>query len=219
MKSYTLLFSLLLSIFILFPSDTFACACCAERGFYSIQTVKPDDYYLDILQKIQFAENTELYLGAGDFGSVRGLETLINANSEFGLETFSLTDAFNAKTWRLNFKSKNGKTGTLVLPMPAQMLQFKADIHDNSDKGLGPVLYKEMRFKGNVQTGGGFFQSGIVKPTTYFLVFQGRGNACDNPEDYTNWRLEINGKKADYAFIGKLNSGNSEVPKDENGQQ
>lgn len=216
MKSYALLFSLLLSNFILFPSDAFACACCAERGFYLIQTVKPDYYYLDILDKINFAENAELYLGAGDFETVKGLESLINRNSESGLEMFSLNDSFATKTWRLNFKSKNGKTGTLVLPMPAQMLQFKVDTHDNSDKGLGPVLYKEMRFKGNVQTGNGFFQTGIVKPTTYFLVFQGRGNACDNPEDYTNWRLEIDGKKANYAFFGKLSSGNAQNSENEN---
>ncbi|MGI8641023.1 MAG: hypothetical protein ACR2MG_13900 [Pyrinomonadaceae bacterium] len=69
-----------------------------------------------------------------------------------------------------------------------------------------PLLYKEWRFKGNVQIGNGFFQTSIVQPTTYFLVLQGRGNGCDNPEDFTHWRLEIAGKKASYAFFGELKS-------------
>ena len=87
------------------------------------------------------------------------------------------------------------------------MLTYKVDIHDDkTSAGGGPLLYKEWRFKGNVQTGKGFFQTGIVKPTTYFLVMQGRGNGCDNAEDFTHWRLEINGKKANYKLNGKLNS-------------
>ena len=52
--------------------------------------------------------------------------------------------------------------------------------------------------------GGGFFKSGIVRPTKYTLIFQGRGNNCDNAGDFTNWRLAINGKKASYAFYGKM---------------
>jgi hypothetical protein len=66
-----------------------------------------------------------------------------------------------------------------------------------------------------VQTGNGFFQSSIIKPTTYFLVLQGRGNNCDNAEDFTHWRLEITGRKADYAFFGELSSGNSTQAKNQ----
>jgi len=36
------------------------------------------------------------------------------------------------------------------------------------------------------------------------LIFQGRGNRCDNAEDFTHWRLEISGKKTSYAFFGEL---------------
>jgi hypothetical protein len=66
-----------------------------------------------------------------------------------------------------------------------------------------------------VQTGTGFFQKSIVKPTTYFLVFKGRGNGCDNSEDFTHWYLEIRGKNAEYEFFGKLDSANSEFVFDE----
>jgi hypothetical protein len=36
------------------------------------------------------------------------------------------------------------------------------------------------------------------------LVLQGRGNGCDNAGDFGNWRLQVSGEKADYAFYGKL---------------
>jgi hypothetical protein len=60
---------------------------------------------------------------------------------------------------------------------------------------------EEWRLEGEVK-GSGIFRSGL--PAKYMLVFQGRGNACDNPEDFRNWRLEVRGEKARYAFYGKL---------------
>ena len=66
-----------------------------------------------------------------------------------------------------------------------------------------------------MQSGSGFLQRSIVKPTTYFLVFKGRGNGCDNTEDFTHWYLEIRGKNARYEFFGKLDSANSEFVFDE----
>ncbi len=201
-----LLFSV--AVFILFPINSLACACCSEDGFYSISTGKPLDYNLELLQQIKFAQNAELYLGAADFDDLKGLEELTKNAGDEDLSQFILNGSYAAKTWKLNLKAKNGKTGTLNLPLPAQMLTFKVDIHDGKKSGGGgPLLYKEWRFKGNVQTGNGFFQSSILKATTYFLVLQGRGNGCDSAEDFTNWRLEIDGKKANYKFFGELESG------------
>ncbi len=195
-----------LTIFMIFPTDSFACACCSEAGQYNIWTKKPNDYTLEVLQDIKFAQDPLLYLTEGD--DIKGLESLISTPENVEYWKFNLTDSFSAKTWKLDFKDYKGKTGTLVLPLPKQMVDFQVDIHDGKKSGGGgPLLYKEWRFKGNVQTGNGIFQAGIVKPTTYFLVLQGRGNSCDNAEDFTNWRLEINGKKADYKFFGKLASG------------
>lgn len=65
------------------------------------------------------------------------------------------------------------------------------------------MLYKEWRFQGAVK-GDGVFNHGLMAPAKYFLVFQGRGNNCDNAEDFTHWRLEITGRKARYAFYGAL---------------
>ena len=96
----------------------------------------------------------------------------------------------------------------LTLPLPSQMVNFKVDIHDEpDDRPNGPRLYKEFRFKGNVSGGTGMFRSSVLRPATYFLVFQGRGNGCDNASDFTHWRLEIDGSRAQYAFYGELASG------------
>lgn len=216
MKSKLLLFAAWLSISALFPANAVACACCAESGHYSIGTSKPGEYQLDILKEMTFDKTAELYLTAADFEAVKGLGAIEAEMFAAESDTIGFSSVFAAKNWKLNFKTPKGKTGTLTLPLPAQMLSFRVDIHDGKNSGGGgPLLYKEWRFKGSVQSGTGFLQAGIIKPTTYFLVFQGRGNGCDDLTNFTNWHLEINGAKAKYEFFGKLNSGISAV-KDKN---
>ena len=212
MKSKLFLFAALLSIAALFPTDAFACACCAESGHYSIRTSKPEEFQLNILQKMKFNKTAGLYLTVAGFELVKGLSVIEQEmftdswTAEPGAIGFS--SIFAAKTWKLNFKTPKGKIGVLTLPTPAQMVNFSVDIHDGKSIGAGgPMLYKEWRFKGNVQSGTGFLQAGIAKPTTYFLVFQGRGNGCDDVTNFTNWHLEINGAKAKYEFFGELDSG------------
>jgi hypothetical protein len=195
-----------------FSIDAFACACCSETGEYHISTGKPDKYNVDLLAEMKFDQAAYLFMNDGGFDVMKGLDSIAKAYESGSWvaspEDFSLINNFAAKTWKFNFKAKDGQAGVLTLPLPLQMVRFKADIHDGkSSGGGGPLLYKEWRFKGNVQTGSGFFQAGIVKPTSYFLVLQGRGNSCDNAEDFTSWRLEIDGRKARYAFFGKLSSG------------
>jgi hypothetical protein len=65
------------------------------------------------------------------------------------------------------------------------------------------LLYKEWRLEGEIK-GSGIFKNGMTAPAKYVLVLQGRGNGCDNAEDFGNWRLQVRGEKADYAFYGKL---------------
>lgn len=197
-----------------FSNNALACACCSETGTYLIRTDKPGEYEIGLLGEMKFDDAAYLYMTEAGFDGMKGLETIAKdydshdwtASPEF----FGLTNSFGAKTWKFSFKTKTGKNGALVLPLPMQMLSFKADIHDGKTSGGGgPLLYKEWRFKGNIQSGNGFFAPGIIKPTTYFLVLQGRGNGCDNAEDFSHWRLEISGRKADYAFFGKLSSGST----------
>jgi len=213
MKSKLFLFVALLTISALFPADALACACCADAGHYSIRTSKPEAFQLDILQEMKFDRTAELHLTDAEFAIIKGLDAINQEMSAKGWTPESGAIGFSsvftaAKAWKLNFKTPKGKTGTLTLPMPTEMLSYKVDIHDGkTGGGGGPLLYKEWRFKGVVQSGTGFLQAGIVKPTTYFLVFQGRGNGCDDLTNFTNWHLEINGKKAKYEFFGKLNTG------------
>lgn len=213
MRIFALATFFLLLIALVFPISSFACACCAESGTYIISTQKPDDYTIELLGKMKFDQSADLFMTEAGFDGIKGLSDIAKSydsnNWSASPEFFSLTNTFAAKTWKFNFKTKDGVNGVLTLPLPTQMLLFKADIHDKrTSGGGGPLLYKEWRFKGNVQTGNGFFKTSIINPTTYFLVLQGRGNGCDNAEDFTNWRLEVSGKKADYAFYGKLSSGN-----------
>ena len=194
------------------PSNALACACCSESGAYRISASKPDSYQLELLGKLRFADKAELYLTEAGEDGVKGLDKFFqNLPSQPSTiePSFNLSGAFTNKAWKLNLKDAKGQSGTLRLPIPQTMVNFSADIHDGKESGGGgPLLYKEWRFKGNVASGTGVFQAGIINPTTYFLVFQGRGNSCDNAEDFKHWRVEINGKKADYAFYGEMASGN-----------
>ena len=190
-----------------FADNALACACCAEPGTYMIWAGKPGEVELRILDSMKFDKKTTLYMTEAGFDSIKGLSEVEKEDSDVGGMwdgTFDLVNEFTKSGWKFTIKTPRGKTGTLVLPVPTQMVQYKVDIHDTEDAGLGVHLYKEFRFKGTVRSGTGFFGSSIVKPTTYFLVFQGRGNGCDDISDFTHWHLEINGKKADYEFNGKL---------------
>lgn len=210
------LFITLFAVICLMSSTTaaLACACCADAGTYSIWTGKPQTYIVDLLGEIKFDSKADLFMTEADFEIVKGLDDIKKemegGSWNYETDTFDLVNEFTKKAWKFTIKTPGGKTGTLTLPLPAQMVQFKVDIHDTKDTGLGVRLYKEFRFKGAVQNGTGIFRAGIVKPTTYFLVFQGRGNGCDNAEDFTHWHLEIEGKKANYEFNGKLSSGAAE---------
>lgn len=194
--------------------NALACACCADPGTYMIWTGKPQNYTLDLLGDMKFDTKADLYLTEADFEIIKGLDDIkkeMQSDSwNYETDRLDLVGEFTKRAWKFTIKTPGGKIGTLTLPVPAQMVQFKVDIHDTKDAGLGVRLYKEFRFKGNVQSGTGIFRSGIVRPTTYFLVFQGRGNGCDNAEDFTHWHLEIDGRKAKYEFNGKLSSGTTE---------
>ncbi|MBC7899966.1 MAG: hypothetical protein H7070_07910 [Saprospiraceae bacterium] len=193
-------------------SNAYGCACCAAPGEYSISTGKVDTFYIDILKGLRFDETATLFLTEADFAIIKGLDDLKReSDSDAWIASrneFDLVNTFIGKTWKFDLRSKTGKAGVLTLPLPTQILTFKVDIHDDEpDRPNGPMLYKELRFKGVVTGGTGIFRAGVVKPTSYFLVFQGRGNGCDNVSDFTHWRLEVDGRKASYAFHGKLSSG------------
>jgi len=193
------LFIFVIAVITLFsPSNVSACACCADAGTYSISTKKPTSFEFGELAKIKFG-TTNLFTTPGYPDDLKGIA--------LPSENFSLSGSLQSSLWKLNFKQEQNKSGTLNLTKPISMVAYMADLHDGKDTGLGVRLYKEWRFKYRVQSGTGIFQNGIAPVTEYFLVLQGRGNACTQAEDFTHWRLEITGKKANYAFFGTLSSG------------
>jgi len=198
-------FCLLAVLFLLAAtsSSAFACACCVDPGYYEISTSKPDDYTLSQLEDIKFDSATNLYMSEAGWDGLRGLDDLVKDEEANKSIDMNIVEAFLNKTWKLTIKTASGREGTLVLPMPVSMVKFKVDMHDN-EPGTETGLYKEFRFKGRVGSSTGFLKRGIVRPTTYFLVFQGRGNGCDSSADFTHWRLELDGPKAEYAFYGKV---------------
>jgi hypothetical protein len=210
-RSLIITVSLLLVVSL--PYNLIACACCADGDEYLIWTGKPDSTNLDILGEMKFDQDTSLIMNDPDLEDLKGLGVLKKdwESERLGgtAGDFDLVTTFTAKKWNFSFKTKgSGRTGVLSLPLPAQMVKFVVDIHDGRMFGAGgPALYKELRYKGTVAGGTGFFSGGIAKPTTYFLVFQGRGNGCDAVSNFKYWRLEIEGPKASYKFAGILSSG------------
>ena len=191
---------------LLLPSRVWACACCAHKGEYQIESVKPDGSTLSVMKRIRFGTKADLWTGEAE--PEVAAEGLVHP-----ADSYSLTGSLVGNVWKLTFRNGD-ESGTLDLPLPAKIFRFAADIHDGWTKpGYSePVLYKEWRFEGEVN-GTGVFKAGISAPTKYVLVFQGRGNSCDGAEDFTHWQLKIAGKKADYAFYGQLDA---PVPDDKN---
>ncbi len=183
--------------------STLACACCVDPGYYQISTTKPDAYILGEFANMKFDAAANLYEDVAGFDGIRGLDDLANDEKNGKNFDMNIVESFLHKTWKLTIKTTTGHEGTIVLPMPTSMVSFKVDVHDN-EPGTETGLYKEFRFKGTVGSATGFLKRGIVRPTSYFLVFQGRGNGCDSSADFGHWRLELAGPKADYALWGKL---------------
>jgi len=196
-RSAAALGSLLIILFVSLPA--LGCACCADRGFYSLTTQKVDSFYSTLLSDLDLTGPAELYLSAAGFDGIKGLKEIENDNAEGRLD---VTASYAQKTWRLNVRSGTAHSGVLWLAMPAVFTQCKADI-DGIDNGLGVSLFKEFKISGRVSNATGMFRS-AKKATKYTLVFHGRGNGCDDASDLTRWRVELDGPRADFAFFGKL---------------
>jgi hypothetical protein len=191
-----------LFLILAFSVNAIACACCAEPGVHSTWSGKLDGYRLDVLQEMKFGKTANLYMTEAGSDGVRGLDSIVAEINSNELPPMSLIDEFNGNVWKLNFKTSRGTAGTLSLKRPPSFTVFKVDLHD-TPSGQNTILYKEFRFSGTA-TGTGFFKAGLARPAPYKLVFQGRGNNCDNASDFTHFRVELDGPRARYAFFGKM---------------
>jgi hypothetical protein len=197
MKSSRILYFIFaLTYFSLSVNAAEYCACCAEPGQYSISVRKPTSPEIEILKAIRFA-TANLYTTAAFPENIKGINT--------PGDSYSVSGAFQNNLWKFDFTDDKNKNGSLLLPMPATITAFETELYDREEfHSAGPILYKEWRFKFKVRRGTGIFQTGIAPATEYFLVLQGRGNNCPDVTDFKHWRLEVTGKKAGYAFFGKL---------------
>lgn len=189
--------SCLFLVFGLFSSSAFACACCAERGHYSIRTAKPSENQIAELQKLKF-QTAELYADAGYPDSIKGISPLN--------ESFSVTALLSGSAWTFDFRDDRQKTGKLNLTKPLSIIEYMVDLPGANNGESEVRLYKEWRFKYRVQNATGIFKNGFAPQSEYFLVLQGYGNVCTSAEDFTKWRLEVTGKRADFSFFGNLSA-------------
>jgi hypothetical protein len=187
------------------PTEARACACCSDTGTYSLQSNQSiSGYVLDQIKGIEFASAAQLFTvdGPDPEDQIKGLATFS--------ENHAITAVKESKQWRLKFQAEDGKSGELILVLPSKVATFAVDIHNGETNTAGrPLVYKEWRLEGRA-TGNEMFKEGFAAPARYTLIFQGRGNRCDNADDFTHWRLQISGKKADYAFFGELASARPE---------
>jgi hypothetical protein len=176
-------------------SAALACACCSEDGEYSISFRKAEEYELGEMKRMRLGRTAFLYLSEADGDEIKGIGQPST--------TYTTAGSLVGNTWKLSIRS-GPNSGVLELLLPEKVLFYNVDIHDGRrSAGGGPLLYKEWRFEGRVN-GTGLFKAGITGSTKYFFVLQGRGNGCNNAEDFGNWRLEVTGENAKYAFFGKL---------------
>jgi hypothetical protein len=185
--------ALALALFTFSAQDGRACACCSDDGAYSLTTDNITAYHFTQLGGMEFGPKARLFLTDAGDDQVKGISTVA--------EEYAATVKLDKKRWGLKFRAEDGKTGSLTLTVPTKVTDFDVDIHDGKKStGNGPLLYKEWRMEGAV-TGDGIFHKAKAR---YTLVFQGRGNRCDNGNDFTHWRLAVTGKNIDYSLRGEL---------------
>jgi hypothetical protein len=178
------------------PSTTFTCACCAESGEWFERTGRMAEYEIAELRNMEFDKTASTYMTAAGFEELKGLP--------LEYDSFELTSLLKPNlALTLNFKGERGERGSLILTLPRVATFFGADLHDAPEGSAGPILYKEWRFEG-LATGSGFLRAGLTRGTRFYLIFQGRGNNCLSSTDFRNWRLDIKGPRASYAFFGSM---------------
>lgn len=198
----------------LFAGNVFACACCAEPGTRVLYSAKTDTFVRDLVKEFKFAQKADLFTTEAGFEIIKGLAPIQKEDEAApGILEFTSAGVLSGKSWQITLKSPKALAATYSFAEPLKYSEFKVDIHDRTEMPLGPWLYKELRFEGLLTSASGFAKAGAVRGTKYSLVFQGRGNGCNEVEDFTHWRMDIDGPKAGYAFFGRLSSGR----KDPNG--
>jgi len=195
-KKYGALAFMLLMMALLWPARvSLACACCADTGEWFLDTATVGSSEIGELNRLRFSQT------ATTFQSEAGLDGITGISHP--ADSYTLTQTRAGRQWRLRFQDQQGHSGSLYITIPTSVTSYGADLHDGSlGGGGGPLLYKEWRATGGGLRGDGIFSGGITRDARFRLVFQGRGNSCENVEDYKNWLIEVKGRRAQYTLSG-----------------
>lgn len=198
----------LLMIIALSTESVHACACCSEPGTRVTYIQKTDQFIRDLVKQFEVAEKADIYMTEAGFDMIKGLNQIRKEDeSTTGMIDFFSSGSFTGRSWNITLRSPKGLGATYTMSMPLKYTEFKVDIHDEENRPNGPLLYKEIRFEGPLTSATGFAKAGVIRGTRFELVFSGRGLGCNEVTDFKHWRLEVTGPRADYAFYGKLASG------------
>jgi hypothetical protein len=176
-----------------------ACACCAETAWRldQVETLKPR--HTAELGQMRFAKEAKLRITGGEDNSrMQGVK-------EAG-ESLQLEASRPKERMAFAFRDAQGRSGTLSFRMPATISILEVDPRGaETDKGLGPTLYKEWKLTAHA-TGDGLFRAAVTRNTRITLVLHGRGNACTSADQFTDWTLLIYGPPGKFTLYGKLES-------------
>ena len=170
-----------------------ACACCTNPGECRVRQEKLLPQHPMVL-RVRFDTKARLYTGAAGLEGIKGI---VEPSEVYELEVTRRPDHF-----LFLFRDDKKKNGTLAVFLPRSYSIFEVDPRAEAGNAP-PILYKEWKITSKVEVSGIFTPSagGDQRIT---LIFQGRGNACTAPEDFTHWTLTMEGPKANYHFFGAL---------------
>ncbi len=151
------------------------------------------------VKEIGFGQRAELF-----YPEEAGVESIQGIKDTKGSYTISVSHEAGKTT--LSFLDElTHQKGTLGFTWPSAMSRFEVDTRD-APGGTGPRLYKEWRLTGSA-FGSGIFAPGMGRGQKVTLIYQGRGNHCTEPTDFTHWTLVVHGKIATYHLFGPLKQG------------
>jgi len=193
-----LAFPLMLAVMAPIASDSWACACCTNRGDRTVATRELDQSQSEIIKQFRFAPQARLSYGEMDLEDVRGITV------KSGVLNIRVDK--NKNIWKLSFDDRRGNTGTLAFSLPRTISIFEVDTRSRSgveSLGGGPLLYKEWKLTTGA-TGDGMLQGSVGRGQRATIIFHGRGNHCTSVEDFNAWTLVLWGPKAHVSLFGQL---------------
>ena len=182
-------------VFLAGPRAALACACCTNEGQRNVGTVALDSSKRQQIENLRFAGKAKLYTGEADVDSVEGIVT--------PSDEYAMTAAWRDNRLIFSLRDKNGRSGTLALPLPNSISMFEVDPRSGRDAGQGPPLYKEWKLSAPASASG-VFAPGAGARHILSLIIHGGGNSCTDASSFTHWTLVMQGPKANYKLFGKL---------------